>query len=305
MAGQGKRYWQMAVLENQATIATCLFYQNDLPLGRSYLYAPKGPIFDANISAGQKAEAFNLILSKARDITAGTRKKEEIFFKLDLAEFLTLPPELVKSDEIQPRDTWFLKINKDLKDLLAQLHPKTRYNINLARRKGLSVEFSQQEKDLTYFGELIKKTAARNQISVHNENYYRQLAQVLFKSKKGYLCLARLDRTVIAANIVIQMGPVATYLHGAWDYKYRAYMAPHLLQWESIKKMQEIACTVYDFWGVAPADGSRSKWQGFSRFKKSYGGQLQSAPGAYDLIYNQGWYRLYQFGRRIKSLIGR
>lgn len=305
LSSQGKRYWQLAVLENQQIIATCLLYQNDLPLGRSYLYAPKGPIFGEKTSATQKEQALNLILSQVRDLTADTSKKEEIFFKLDLAEFLTLPPELVKSADVQPRETWFLKIRAEAKDLMAQMHPKTRYNVSLAKRKGVTVEFSQQEKVLTHFLELIKKTAARNQISVHEENYYIRLMRVLFKNKNGYLALARLDQTVVAANILLRFGSVATYLHGASDYKYRASMAPHLLQWESIKKMQELGCDIYDFWGLAPTDGSRPKWEGLSRFKKSYGGEAQSAPGAYDLIYDQGWYRLYKFGRRLKNLIGR
>ncbi|PWB38805.1 MAG: hypothetical protein C3F02_01815 [Parcubacteria group bacterium] len=305
LESQAKRYWQLVVSDGPQIAATCLFYQNTLPLGRSYFYVPKGPIFNPALSRPQKQEALSLILSKAREVTVDTRKREEIFLKLDLPENLDLPPELIKSEDLQPRDSWVLELKKSADELLAAMHPKTRYNISLAKRKGVSVEFSQDTEDLKHFISLIKKTAVRNQISVHSATYYNKLIQVLFKNKCGYLALAKVDNQVVAANIVLCFGNSATYLHGASDYRFRAYMAPHLLQWESIKKMQAAGHAVYDFWGVAPEDGSKPKWGGLSRFKKSFGGQVTKSPGAYNLIYDVGWYRWYKFARKLISLSGR
>lgn len=305
LSKQGKKYWQLVVLDEQKIVATCLLYENKLLLGHNYLYAPKGPFFSQQLSLEQRKLALDLILSKVRDVTADTSKSAEIFFKLDLPEPLPLPAELIKSDDIQPRDTWVLDLNTGTENILAQMHPKTRYNINLAERKGVKTEFSQQEKDIEFFLELITKTAVKNQISVHSANYYRGLWQTLLKNKSGDLCIARIDGQPVAANIVVRFGQTATYLHGASDYKFRAYMAPHLLQWDTIRKMKECDCTIYDFWGVAPADGSKPKWEGFSRFKKSFGGRLVTSPGAHSIIYDNSWFGIYRAIRKMKSIIGR
>ncbi len=302
---QNKNFWQIVVAEKNETIASCLLYENVLPLGRSYLYAPKGPIISYNISESARREAMALILSKARDITAATKKRAEIFLKVEPTDSSLILSELKKSDDVQPQETWVLDLSKEPKDLLGLMHAKTRYNIALARKKGVSVRFSQKPDDLKYFLELITKTASRNQISVHSADYYKKLFQTLIKYGVGGLYLAELNKQIVATNIVIRFGETVTYLHGASDYNHRATMAPHLLQWEAVRESQSLGYKYYDFWGVAPSDGSRPRWEGFTRFKKSFGGRSVASPGAYNLIYNSTWYKLYEFSSRFNRWIRR
>lgn len=299
---QNKKNWQLVVKDENDAIAFCLLYQNDLPLGRSFLYTPKGPVFKKNISQEKKEEALKLILSKVRDLTIGTKKREEIFFKIEPNEKLGTLAELKKADDVQPRDTWLLDLTKSSDELLAQMHPKTRYNINLASKHKIAIEFSNKKEDLEHFLLLIKKTASRNQISVHGDEYYKKLWDALIKHRCGELALAKKDQQIIAANIIVNFGQRSTYLHGASDYNFRSLMAPQLLQWQSILRAKNNQQTIYDFWGVAPADNSKPKWEGFSRFKKSFGGQLITSPGAYNLIYDEAWFRAYNFLRKIKAL---
>ena len=254
---QNKNFWQLAVIDNNQTIAACLLYEKKLPLAKSYLYAPKGPIFRSDLTDQQKQEALSLILSKVRDVTVKTKKYEEIFFKLETNSKNKILTELIKTPDIQPRDTWVLDIDKDHKTLLGDMHAKTRYNISLAKRKGVKIKFSKNPDDIKYFLELISKTAKKNQIIVHSNNYYKLLWQSILKNKTGQLCLAEVDNKIVAANIVIYFGQAAVYVHGASDYSYRKFMAPHLLQWETIKNAMERGYKIYDWWGVAPEDNSK------------------------------------------------
>jgi lipid II:glycine glycyltransferase (peptidoglycan interpeptide bridge formation enzyme) len=80
-------------------------------------------------------------------------------------------------------------------------------------------------------------------------------------------------------------------------------MAPQLLQWESIKRAKEAGKEIYDFWGIAPEDGSKPKWEGFSRFKKSFGGRAIISSGAYDLIYDTSWYNVYNLAFKLRRLL--
>lgn len=299
LSRQGKRYWQTAVFEDDKLVGVCLLYEKKLPFDRTYLYSPKGPIISHNLDREKRRDALKFILSEAREITIKTKKQEEIFFKLEPAHSELVLPELKKCPDVQPRDTWVLDIDEDEKKLLANMHAKTRYNIALARKKGVEISFSKNENDIEDFLRLTKKTADRNEIKVHDDNYYKLLFRVLLDHEVGYLALAKVNGQIVAANLLISFGRAMTYLHGASDYAFRNYMAPHFLQWESIKLAKEKGLKIYDFWGIAPDDNSKPKWAGITRFKKGFGGYSIKSPGAYNLIYNNTWYSIYKLAKTI------
>ncbi|RJQ33773.1 peptidoglycan bridge formation glycyltransferase FemA/FemB family protein [Candidatus Parcubacteria bacterium] len=299
LSAQKKNFWQLAITDNGKLIATCLLYENRLPYGKSYLYAPKGPIISDEISVEQKKGAVELILSKVRDVTVETKKYQEIFFKLEPETESSLVSELKKSPDIHPRDTLVLDIEPDEKNLLGQMHQKTRYNIALARRRDVEIKFGGTNEDLDDFLQLTKKTAERNQITVHRDDYYRLLWQTLKNRDAGEIVLAKVKDKTVAANIVVRFGEAMTYLHGASDYEMRNYMAPHLLQWETIKQAKRLGYKIYDFWGIAPSDGSKPKWEGISRFKRGFGGREIESPGTYEMVYDQNWYRIYKIAKKI------
>ncbi|MCB9803078.1 peptidoglycan bridge formation glycyltransferase FemA/FemB family protein [Candidatus Nomurabacteria bacterium] len=303
LSAQQKRFWQITTWEKDELLALCLLYENKLPLGKSYLYAPKGPVFKNDLDEEMRAEALRLILSKTRDLTIETKKIEEVFLRLEASDELVSVDGLIDSESTQPKDTLFLDLKKDTKELLAAMHPKTRYNISLAIKKGVKIVVSEKEEDLKYFLELNKKTSSRQQISSHPEKYYQLLWQTLLKNRAGKLYLAYLGKEVVAVNLILNFAQTSTYLHGASDYQFRKYMAPHLLQWQAIKDAQSAGMLYYDFWGVAPKDGSKPKWEGFTRFKEGFGGQRISAPRAKIFVYQENLYQAYQFFKKLKKFL--
>lgn len=299
---QGKRSWQINVVDD-VKIAFCLLYENTLPFGKSYLYAPKGPIFKQGLEQEKKEEAMKLILSAARNLSIQTKKREEIFFKFEANEDFGFIAGLKKTESVQPQETIFLQLDQEPKEMLAKMHPKTRYNISLAIKKGVKIEVSEQEDDLKYFLELNKKTSFRQEISTHSERYYQLLWQTLLNHHAGKLYLARHGKEVVAANLILNFGPTSTYLHGASNYQVRNLMAPHLLQWQAIKDAKTAGFLFYDFWGVAPSDGSKPKWDGFTRFKEGFGGQREVYPEAREIIYQESFYQFYQLSKKVKNFL--
>lgn len=303
LSAQKLRNWRINILDRSKTVCTCLFYEKHLPLEKTYLYSPKGPIFAAGTTPGEQKEALRLLLGKLRDVTAYTERYTEIFFRSELESAAELVTGLTKAEDVQPRETWVLYLDKTEEELLAATHSKTRYNINLAKRHGVNVRFSTGQQDLEKFLELLDKTAERNQIAPHPKEYYRKLFSTLSAKNYCYLAVAEKANDTLAINMMIDFGPATTYLHGASDYNFRQLMAPHLLQWQSIIKAQQNGKKVYDFWGINPADNSKPGWEGFSRFKRSFGGARVASAGAYDMIYDKGLYKLYNLLRRFRKLI--
>ena len=282
----GRQVWR---LEDKGLKA--LLIKHGLPLGKNYLYCPRGPI--------GPIETF---LEKVKEIG---QKEKSIFLKIEPdnrdcpldtvleARTVSKGQSLFRSNkQIQPIKTLVLDISKPEEELLSQIHSKTRYNIRLARKKGVTVEESSEKID--DFLRLLKETAKRDKFHLHAQGYYQKMLEVLGQEGMVKLILAKYKNQIVAANLVYFFGQTATYLHGASDYNFRQLMAPHLLQWQAICQAKQLGLRYYDFWGI-----DEKKWPGVTRFKKGFSGQEITFPGAFDLIFQPTWYRIYNLARKV------
>lgn len=256
----------------------------DLPLNKNYLYSPRcGDNF--------LSDAF------IRTIKEIAKKEKSIFFKVEPISSIGgsendfKSSRFKKSQQIQPSKTLVLDIAKSEENLLKQMHQKTRYNINLALKKELKVK-SQKSKAKSFerFWELLINTAKKDKFNPHPKEYYKKILEL----PGTELFVAEYDNKIVAANIILFYNKQAIYLHGASDYEYRNLMAPHLLQWHQILEAKKQGCIEYDFWGI-----DEQKWPGVTRFKKGFGGKEIKYPGAFDLVFQPLWYKIYKIARRI------
>ena len=305
----GHQVWRFGVTDNGKIIASAQIIGHRLPLKKSYLYCPRGPIVDEKLTDEQKTEALKLILSKARSLTIQTSQSEEIFFRFEPTSALRVTRYALRvTRPIQPADTLILNLQSDTDKLLSNMHPKTRYNIHLAEKHGVTVKQGEPD-DFKKIWPLFKQTKVRDKFNLHPQNYY----QTMLKSGVELWVALNKNGRIIAANLISFFGDTATYLHGASDYNFRQLMAPHLLQWEVIKEARERGFKYYDFHGIAPENKLEIKnlkfkikqhpWAGVTRFKKGFGGREIHYPGTFDFIYEQNWYKMYKLLRTINFLI--
>lgn len=271
--------------------------RHDLPFGKNYLYIPHGPeIAFEEIKSGVSNEIKNFV----NHVKKIGKEEKTIFIKME--PLRDTVPELFyqagikikrTGKSVQPNKTVVLNLNLEENELLHRMHHKTRYNINLASRKGLKLIESD---DIKTFWKLLKKTAKTDRFSTHNLGYYEKLID-LFKDRddlKTKLFLVNYDGRPVAGAIVMLYGDTAHYLHGASDRDYRHLMAPYFMHWEIIKKYKSIKYKVYDFWGI-----DARKWPGVTRFKFGWGGDTVEYPGSFDLPVSKTWYLIYKIARRI------
>ncbi len=300
-----KKVWRLGVKQGNSLIAVAQIIAQPLRLGKTYLYIPRGPLFMPGLSQEAQQEAIELLLSKARDICQATSKEKEIFVRLepDLScrEDALLPLPLLKTTDVQPRETLVLDLTSEEKILLKNLHHKTRYNINLAERRGVKIRQTNNPQDLNKFLTLAKITAARAGFKIWPDKYYRGLFETLNRQQMISLWLAEYKERTVVANLVVNYGDTVTYLHGGSANKNKEVMAPHLLQWQQILWAKEHGYTFYDFWGIASASNTKAQaWQGITRFKQGFGGRETRYLGSYDHVYATSWYAIYNFFRRLR-----
>jgi lipid II:glycine glycyltransferase (peptidoglycan interpeptide bridge formation enzyme) len=269
----------------------------------SYFYAPRGPIIktaEKSVQPDIDHPGVPLLQNFFSYLKVLASQDRIIFFRFELAdnekmeEFFGYRNDLVKTLDIQPSQTLLLNLSTSDNELLAAMHPKTRYNIRLAQKKGVTVRPATPA-EFSLFWDLAQTTARRDGFHLHPRDHYERLFTFSDCIK---LYVAEAAKKIIAANIVSFFGDTATYLHGASANISRDLMAPYALQWEVIKFARRSGYKFYDFYGI-----DDKKWPGVTRYKKGFGGEIKIYPGTHDLVLLPAHYRLYRALRWLRRKI--
>src|SRR5579884_624636 len=162
-------------------VATAQVFIHDIRgVGRTHLYIPRGPascepslevlgpLFAEAQAIGKREHAVGLRVES--NAPAGDEALATTFRTLGM--FPTYPPS-------QPRSSWLLDIRPSLDELLVGMKSKTRYNIRLAERKGVTVEAGEPV-DVAAFYTLLRATATRDGFFIHDEALYRRMFQLFW-----------------------------------------------------------------------------------------------------------------------------
>ncbi|HBP51520.1 TPA: peptidoglycan bridge formation protein FemAB, partial [Candidatus Shapirobacteria bacterium] len=190
--------------------------------------------------------------------------------------------------------TFIVDLTKSEDQLLADMSQKTRYNIKLANRHGVTVSHSVKDEDFEIYLKMLFETTKRQGFYLHSESYHRHLWSVLKSTGMAQIFLASFQGQVLAAFMVFKLKDRLFYPYGASLDIHREVMAPTLLMWEAIKYGQSLGLKTFDMWGCLGPDANASQQGfGFHRFKQGYGGNLVQFVGTYDLVINPKLYKLY------------
>ncbi|MDQ2787318.1 MAG: aminoacyltransferase [Chloroflexota bacterium] len=197
----------------------------------------------------------------------------------------------LSSLSVQPLRTIIVRCDRDDDALLAAMKQKTRYNVRLAAKRGVTVRQGSVD-DLPAFWALLQTTATRDAFGVHTLDYYADLLRFFSPPDRGALLCAEYGGEVVAAAILLRGGPQAIYLAGASSDTHREHMPTYALQYAALQWARDTGCTHYDLWGIpptdAPPDGVQGEQQnvrdglwGVYRFKQGFGGDVVSYPGIF------------------------
>lgn len=203
-----------------------------------------------------------------------------------------------------PRDTFakatiFIDLTKKDEEILAEMHPKTRYNIRLATRKGVKVETRYDSEAFKIFLQLQRETADRQGFFIHPDNYYKTLWKTFATKKMAHLLIASYDKKPAAAWCLLNFKGVLYYPYGGSSLKYKNTMASNLIGWEAIQLGKRLGCQLLDMWGITLNENENDPWYGFTRFKRGYGGQIIKFMDSYDLVIVDWVYHLFNLSYKI------
>ena len=302
-------------------VAACLILKKQI-LNRGFvarlsiLYAPKGPLLDWS-NESLRTRVLN-------DLQAFAKKQGAIFLKVDPDIVLgrgapnsegdvtensgqAARAELARrgwvysSDQIQFRNTVLIDLSATEEEILARMKPKTRYNVRLSEKKGVSVRVGTLD-DLPMLYKMYAETSIRDGFVIRDENYYINVWKIFMQNNSSFTrsvhpssfpLIAEVNNEPVAAIFLFTFAGRAYYVYGMSRNAHREKMPTYLLQWEAMKRAKASGCATYDLWGAPEIfDESDSMW-GVYRFKEGLGGEVVCTLGAYDFAPNKLWYKLY------------
>src|SRR5271157_5092061 len=300
-------------LVNRSSIqAACLILKRTVfsrGIALCVLYAPKGPLMDWN-----DVSLRNRVVD---DLQSFTKKQDAIFLKIDPDVVLgTGVPQSegarednggqavmsdlkcrgwrYSSDQIQFKNTVLIDLSSSEDEMLALMKQKTRYNIRLAEKKGVTVRVGTQS-DLPMLYKMYAETSVRDGFVIRNEEYYQTVWQTFAQSSEPNAepLIAEVNSEAVAAIFVFYFAGRAYYVYGMSRETHREKMPNYLLQWEAMKHAKSRGCSVYDLWGAPDEFNENDSLWGVFRFKEGLGGEVIRTLGAWDFAPNPLGYRMY------------
>lgn len=293
-------------------VAACLVLKKGIPIlsgmtGTIVLYAPRGPLLDWNDNNLQRA-----VIS---DLQAFTRKNKGIYLKIDpdlkigdglpgSSDFLPDPTGKAventlldghwrfSGEQVQFRNTVLIDLQLTQTDLLARMKQKTRYNISLAERKGITIRRGTND-DLAMLYHMYAVTAARDGFAIRDEAYYLNVWASLMKSGNAIPLIAYCENTPVSGIVMFIFAERAYYFYGMSSGEHRDKMPNHLLQWSGMQIARDLGCRSYDMWGAPDAENPADPMWGVYRFKEGFNGNTVAGIGAWDYVANLPLFIIY------------
>lgn len=190
--------------------------------------------------------------------------------------------------------TFVLDLQKSEEELQTNMHPKTRYNIKVAQKHGVSVQEDNSDQAFEEYLRLTEETTKRQGFYAHSLQYHKTMWQTLSPSGTARLWTATYQGTTLAAWIVFVFKDTIYYPYGTSSREHRQVMAPYLLLWEITRWAKKQKYRYFDLWGaLGPDPNSTDPFYGFHRFKAGFHPALVEFIGSFDLVINPSFYTLY------------
>ena len=294
--------------------AACLVLKRTAFRRFSIFYAPKGPLMDWTNESLRKR-----VLD---DLQSFAKKQGAIFLKLDpdvvlgrgvpasvdevtencgqvVMSDLKRRGWVESSDQIQFRNTVMVDLSASEEDILMRMKQKTRYNVRLAEKKGVTIRAGSVD-DLPMLYKMYAETSVRDGFVIRDEGYYMVVWKTYMSNVGGQRSepsavplIAEVDGEAVAAIFLFMFAGRGYYVYGMSRNAHREKMPTYLLQWAAMKHAKSHGCLTYDLWGAPDVfDESDSMW-GVYRFKEGLGGDVVRTLGAYDFAPSKFWYTMY------------
>lgn len=269
-------------------------------LNKNVGYLPKGYMPDSEqLSAlSSLAKQHNAIFIKLEPNIAS--KIDAPSAHKNIAKFL-LDNNCTPGKPLFTKYTFQLDLTQDENFIFQNISSKTRYNINLAHKKGVRIFENTSQEGMQQYIQILEETTKRQGFYAHSPEYFKKMWKDLGSSGIMRIFNAVYENQVLTSWIMFVFNGVLYYPYGASRNIHRDVMANNLMMWEMIRFGKQQGCHTFDMWGsLGPEPKKNDPWFGFHRFKKGYGGDLIEFLGTFDYVTDFPMYQIFKLGDSIR-----
>lgn len=206
--------------------------------------------------------------------------------------------------------TFVLDLTKSEDELLKNLHPKTRYNIKVARKHNVTISEKDTEDAFRTYLQITDETTKRQKFYAHSHSYHQKQWETLphnatppYNELSSHLFVANYNMKSLAAWILFVFHDTLYYPYGSSSSEHRETMASNLMMWEAIRYGKSLGLKKFDMWGaLGPEPDTHDSWYGFHRFKQGYRPEHVEFVGSFDLVIHPVLYSLYDVADKLRWL---
>jgi peptidoglycan pentaglycine glycine transferase (the first glycine) len=286
-------------------------------LGRRVGYVPHGPVWDRD--APDAPAVLAALLDGIRDMA---RLRRGIVVKVDprareggeqgadaaeLTDLLLGHGLRPARHDLQARTTRIVELPPDRTALSALWTSDARSEVRRAGREGVATRAftGPHAEAIDAFHALLSETSERASFRIRSRAFIAELGRASAEAQGWCLALAEVDGRPIAGAIAPRVGDRAYYLYAAstrdqaMARKRGAYAAMAIL----MEALAGAGARSLDLWGVREPDDDTvdPAWEGFSLFKRRFGGRPLRHPGTFDLVVDPLWHAVRELRERLRD----
>ena len=310
----GERWRRLMAVDGQGrTRGVAQVLARATSFGRTILYVPHGPLWDRE--ALDAAEVLARLLVALRALS---REQRGVVLKLDprASEDATVTAGARRAlraagarparHDLQALTTRILPLAES-EDPVAGWSKDARAELRRAEREGSTarVDRTGSAEALDAFHGLLVETSDRQGFRARSRRFLGELATHLAASEDWFLALAEHDGRLLAGAVAPRTGDRAFYLYAAStrDPELARRRGPYAAMAALLRAHRDAGTRSLDLWGVREVDDpdGEAAWEGFSLFKRRFGGVPVRHPGTYDLVVDPFWARLRDLRERVRD----
>ena len=244
-------------------------------------------------------------LNQLKAIVKQLKKQPAFLIKLEPLLPQSLAPKLGALGLIKPprqvqynSHTVVVDLTPEPEAILAGFRQKTRYNVRLAERKGVTVEaVATTPETIDTMYSLMEATQGRAGFYLRDKAYFSDFWRRHAEGGTGQQFFAYADGKILAGAYVVYLGQYGLYKDGGSIREQTELQAPYALQWGAMQWLKERGVTKYDMHGTPPADqidNPNHPLAGLARFKTGFCSEVTEYLGAWDLPLKLAKYKLWR-----------
>ena len=253
--------------------------KKSLPLGRTILWAPGGPLIGFEGAAPETLE--KLLPEGIRKICGANRAGYVRFYN-----FQPAAPEIrrffsglcaVPRKRLGSGTTVQIDLRPSLEELLARMDKKHRYQARQLDENGIAWSWGSSEEMLPVFGRLHAEMAALKKVPAANTEDLSRLVREFQGNAR--ILTGSLGTEAVTSCLILLKGKNAFYWRAATNRKGREIFASYAMVLELLKQLKADGVERFDFGGILPGVPAA---EGINHFKQGFGGSVVEYLGEWE-----------------------